>query len=203
MLQANTTIGELLDGITADMGLFTERDRAFYRGLMNETLTFLYAAVIRMRAEGVGYVAAGILPFISIPTPLGTGTVQQQDVLAVYRGKQQLRYLPPAALGTAAEMPPVYYTVTTRGIELARADVADPLRVVFTLRPPQYGEGDEGTPVPLPQEFVPMLAAKIRGEAYRAAGEDALSAKWLGVYNAYLADFYDYLAERRRALCGI
>ncbi len=203
MLQANTTIGELLDSVTADMGLFTDRDRAFYRGLMNETLTFLYTAVIRMRAAGMAIPNAGLIAYENIPTPAGTDKVQPQDVVTVYRGRQQMHALSPFDLGTASGLDTCYYAITDEGIRISRTDLSYAMQVIFTLRPPQYGEGDEGTPVPLPQEFVPMLAAKIRGEAYRAVGEDALSAKWLGVYNACLADFYDYLAERRRALCGI
>lgn len=47
--------------------------------------------------------------------------------------------------------------------------------------------GDEE--IYLPPEFLPMLAAKLRGEAYKLANEDGLAAKWLADYNAQLEDF--------------
>ena len=52
MFLSQTPISRFLDDLIADMGLYTDRDRAFYRARMNEALTFLYTAVIRMRAEG-------------------------------------------------------------------------------------------------------------------------------------------------------
>jgi hypothetical protein len=39
-----------------------------------------------------------------------------------------------------------------------------------------------------------MLAARLRGEAYKLANEDALAAKWLSDYNAQLDDFKAFSA---------
>lgn len=198
MLRASKTVGEFLDELIADMGLFETRDRAFYRDRLSEALIFLWSAVIRMRASGEATPKNGLLPCGNIPVPDGAGAVHPRDVLAVYCGGRQLRYLPPEELASAAGMPYCFYTVTPEGIRLSHTEAAQPMEVVFTLRPPIYGESDESRPVPLPDEFLPMLAAKVRGEVYRLANEDGLCAKWLAVYNAGLADLYDYLAERRR-----
>ena len=196
MLYSDTTIGSFLDDLIADMGLFTDRDRAAYRALMNDGLGFLYGSIIRKPCEGLGYPASGILPYVSIPAPQDAGAVRPQDILAVYRGTRQLRYLPPQELAVAKEMAEGFYTVTDRGIELPSETLDEPLRVMFVIRPPRYGQDEEGKRLPLPAEFVPMLGAWIRGETYRLVGEDALCAKWLGVYNAMLEDFYRYLGER-------
>lgn len=198
MFCSHVSIREFLDGLTADMGLYNDRDRAFYRERMNEALAFLYAAVIRERAEGKATPLGGLIACEDIPTPDGTAAAQPCDVLAVYCGSHQLRYLPPESLHAADGMPCCFYTVTEDGILLSHTDTVLPLRVIFTVRPPQYGAESEETPVPMPTEFLPLLAAKIRGDVYRAAGEDELAAKWLAVYNAHLSDFYDYLAARRR-----
>lgn len=198
MFTSHLRIREFLDGLTADMGLYNDRDRAFYRERMNEALSFLYAAVIRERAEGKTTPLGGLIACEDIPTPDGTAAVQPSDVLAVYCGSHQLRYLPPENLHAADGMRCCFYTVTEDGILLSHTDTVQPLRVIFTIRPPQYGAESEETFVPMPEEFLPLLAAKIRGDVYRAAGEDELAAKWLSVYNALLSDFYDYLAARRR-----
>ena len=198
MLQSRTRIGAFLDGVIADMDLYTERDRAYYRERMNEALTFLYAAVIRMRVEGVATPLGGLIACADIPVPAGTGTPEPSDILAVYCGRHQLRYLPPEELLTAEGMRCCFYTVTEDGILLSHTDTVKPLKVIFTVRPPRYGEESEDTLVPLPEEFLPMLAARVKGEVYRALNEEALAAKWLAAYNASLTDFYDYLAARRR-----
>jgi hypothetical protein len=198
MFSCHLSIGRFLDELIADMGLYSDRDRAFYRGRMNEALLFLYTAVIRMRAEGTATPLGGFLSCEEIPPPAGTAPVEPSDILAVFCGSHQLRYLPPEHLHDADGLPCCFYTVTEDGILLSHTDTVMPLRVVFTVRPPQYGEDSEETKLPMPAEFVPLLAAKVRGDVYMAVGEDELAAKWLASYNAMLTDFYDYLAARRR-----
>ncbi|MBQ8350747.1 MAG: hypothetical protein IJY20_01725 [Clostridia bacterium] len=198
MFTSHMRIGAFLDSLITDMGLYNDRDRGFYRDRMNETLTFLYTAVIRERAEGKATPLGGLIACADIPTPDGTAAVQPSDILAVYCGSHQLRYLPPENLHAADGMSCCFYTVTEDGILLSHANTVQPLRVIFTIRPPQYGADGEDACLPMPEEFVPLVAAKIRGDVYRAANEDELSAKWLAVYNSLLSDFYDYLAARRR-----
>lgn len=188
-------IKDFLDELIIDMGLYQERDRTFYRDRMNEAITFLYKVVIRERAEGEGVPKNGILTCASITSPFGTA-MQENDVLAVFRGNRQLRYLPPEDLPAATGMEG-FYTVKNEAIHLSDGK-NDRVRVVYIIRPVRYQENSESTYIPLPDEFIPMLAARVRGEAYRLVGEDELAAKWLAVYNAGLADFYDYLAVRRR-----
>ena len=188
-------IKDFLDELIADMGLYQQRDRAFYRERMNEALSFLYKAVIRWREEGEGVPQSGRLSCAAITSSVGTA-MQGPDVLAVFRGSRQLRYLPPADLPAAAGMEG-FYTVTNDMILLSDGK-NDRLRVIYLVRPLRYHEESESTVIPLPDEFIPMLAARVRGEAYRLAGEDELAAKWLAVYNAGLADFYDYLAVRQK-----
>lgn len=47
--------------------------------------------------------------------------------------------------------------------------------------------------IPLPNEYVPMIYAAVRGEAYKWVNEDALSAKWISDYNAQLAGFSEWI----------
>lgn len=197
MLCSTVTIQNFLDELIADMGLYEGCERALYRQKMNETLQFLYAVIIRSEAEGTATPQDGLIPRSAIPTASNVAGVQLNDVLAVYDDSRQLRYLPPADLPAAAGLPG-FYTVTQEGIRLSDASITYPLRVRFTERPHPYGADSENAYVPLPNEFLPMLAARIRGEVYRLVNEDAPAAKWLALYNAYLEDFFTYLADRRK-----
>lgn len=72
------------------------------------------------------------------------------------------------------------------------------IRVVYNARPALKRAdndvfGDEE--IYLPPEFMPMLAAKLRGDAYKLANEDVLAAKWLADYNAQLEDFKAFTAS--------
>ena len=48
----------------------------------------------------------------------------------------------------------------------------------------------------VPYEFIDIIKAKLRGEAYKLANEDALAAKWLQDYNAQLQDFAAWVQDK-------
>ena len=51
--------------------------------------------------------------------------------------------------------------------------------------------------IPIPDEFVGMIYAYVRGECYKWLNEDALAAKWLNDYNAQLVSFTEWIAQLR------
>ena len=71
------------------------------------------------------------------------------------------------------------------------------LDCVYLVRPAARTAEGEDAPLALPEEFVELAAAKLRGEACRLAGEDALCAKWFSDYNAKLESFAAWCDRRR------
>lgn len=47
----------------------------------------------------------------------------------------------------------------------------------------------------LPTEFVELVAADLRGEAYKLANEDSLSGKWINDYNSYVEAFKTWVSK--------
>ena len=48
----------------------------------------------------------------------------------------------------------------------------------------------------VPMEWLDLVGAKMRGEAYKIANEDGLSAKWLNDYNTQLEYLKIWAAKR-------
>ena len=48
----------------------------------------------------------------------------------------------------------------------------------------------------IPIEFIDLVKAKLRGEAYKLANEDNLAAKWLNDYNVLLETFKAWITEK-------
>ena len=48
----------------------------------------------------------------------------------------------------------------------------------------------------LPVEFIDLVKAKLRGEAYKLANEDNHAAKWLNDYNTLLETFKAWIADK-------
>lgn len=77
---------------------------------------------------------------------------------------------------------------------LTPTTVPDSITVIYRARPSLSAAGTDH--VCVPYQFLSLVMAYIRGEAYKLANEDALSAKWIGDFNAQLADFKAWCAAK-------
>lgn len=75
------------------------------------------------------------------------------------------------------------------------------IKIYYLVRPKlktaeNYGELN----VSLPTEFLNLLKAKLRAEAYLIANEDSLAAKWLNDYNNKIENFKQWIASKHIVL---
>lgn len=110
-----------------------------------------------------------------------------EDIHAVYAdGKQLIR----TTLTSGAVFPNAYYKeLDSLGMNISGKP--DEIKVVYLVRPaPKDADvlTDNDT-VKVPVEFIDLVTAKLRGEAYKLSNEDALAAKWLNDYNIRLETF--------------
>lgn len=80
-------------------------------------------------------------------------------------------------------------------------DNAGSVTVIYFVRPAlkTVNENDVvgAGNVMLPVEFIDLAKAKLRGDAYKIANEDALAAKWLNDYNVLLETFKEWVEQKR------
>ena len=72
--------------------------------------------------------------------------------------------------------------------------------VIYVVRPAKKYVIDGKLPnetVKLPAEWLEIAASRLRGEAYKLANDDNLSAKWLNDYNLYLEQFKVWLEKNK------
>lgn len=189
MYQSSITVGTLIDSVKESMGLYTDIDRAFYRDTLNECLAVLYREVIDERAHARVKSVEGRIAYKTISVPLGQATPGAIDIRGLIYQDIPLQYLPPDKFPLVVTADGNFYTLMEDGIHLTPTRSTTELHVMYTVRPQRYGAGDEGATVPFPNEYLSLLRAKLRGEAYKLANEDGFAAKWLGEYNHTLAAF--------------
>lgn len=195
MMQSDVTAASLLDEVIEGMGLFSPPSRDFFRGTMNECLSRLYTELVRDVRTQTASGGGAYLPFDRIETPTGT-KVRREDVLAVYADGHQARYLRADLHDLPSSEKRNFFALDDTGVILAFP--AGAIRVCFLLRPALCTKENEATyKIPLSPEFMPLLRARLLGEGYKNAGEDALAAKWLEEYNHALDGFAAYLATRK------
>jgi hypothetical protein len=83
------------------------------------------------------------------------------------------------------------------GLHLSK--LPDSITLVYNARPAIKTKVNKTNldPVMVPDEFLDLVKAKLRGEAYKLANEDSLAAKWLNDYNVLLEDFKAWLADKQ------
>lgn len=192
MFICNTNAKTLLDETVEELKLYGNIPRATFRRVLNETLGRLYNEVVYEVREAAGKSVSGEIALSSLPVSADSSNVREEDVLRVFHAGSELQYLPPRRFALVSNNDGNFYTVQDGKILLSPSFSGYTLQVSYLRRPRPYSEGDEGRMLPMPEEYVSLVRAKLRGEIYKLANEDALSAKWLGEYNATLPAFAAY-----------
>ena len=120
--------------------------------------------------------------------------VRFEDVHAVYvDGRQLIK----TTLASGAVFADSYYKDDNHlGLRLLELPVD--MTVVYAVRPRLKTPGTIITDtVKVPVEFIDLVKAKLRGEAYKLANEDSLAAKWLSDYNILLETFKMWAANKQ------
>ncbi len=133
----------------------------------------------------------------AIVPPDGCRYVTFDDIVKVYYDTDELvRCSPIAAHQFSGEKPIYWHEGNVFYAKLLRDGVSE-LHVIYKARP-EIKVGDSDDAVKVPYEWLEMVLSKVRGEAYKIAGDDAQAAKWLNDYNTQLESFKVWVAERQK-----
>lgn len=130
----------------------------------------------------------------ALSVPSGEASVRFEDIFAVYADKTQLIK---STLASGNLFHNTYYK-TKNNIGLNLKKQPKKLRIIYIVRPELKTVNNYRTlNVMLPIEFIELSKAKLRGEAYKLANEDSLSAKWINDYNVLLETFKLWLQNKQ------
>ncbi len=119
------------------------------------------------------------------------------DIVKVYDETDELVKCSPIAAHQFAEEKAIYWHEGNVCYAKLLRDGVTQLRVIYRAHP-SIKVGDSDDTVKVPYEWLEMILSKVRGEAYKIAGDDAQAAKWLNDYNTQLESFKAWIAERQK-----
>lgn len=123
----------------------------------------------------------------------GENKIRFEDIYAVYADGVQLKR---TTLTSGAIFPNTYYKDNNC---LGYNTELTPITIVYLVKPAlvttSHGNVSD-TKVMVPVEFIDLVKAKLRGEAYKLANEDNIAAKWLNDYNVLLETFKMWVSEK-------
>ena len=198
MFWSDITYEKLIDEVKSEVDIAVEINDEIYMRWLKTLITFLYTEIIKEQYE-ISYSTEyddDIIdltdiwffgdPIIDYPT--------FEDIITIYADGVQLIK---STVASGTIFPNTFYKYSAKNPNQSTYVVyntetkPDKFRIVFYVKP-----NPENTKVELPNEFIDLAKAKLRGEAYKLANEDALAAKWLNDYNTLLETFKVWIAEK-------
>lgn len=187
MYDCGITAREFIETVQGEADISAVIPEASWLRWINTVEQFLYAEIL---AE---YVRVEV-PYTEKITLASIGEgVTYDDIISVYGDDVELDRAGVIA-GIGVPDRPMFWTDYAGNLVLH--PVYDPavVTIVYRLRPAVKVTGEEH--IHLPVEWLDMLAARMRSEAYKIANEDGLAGKWMQDYNMQLESFKIWAAGR-------
>lgn len=162
---------------------------------LNALEQLLYTEIIQEQGKiEFNDVKGSVIGVDTLDVPNGENCVRFEDIYAVYAGDTQLIK---STVTSGVIFPDTYYKIGNDiGLNLEKEP--EKIKLIYFVKPELKTTDNIGTlNVMIPVEFLDLAKAKLRGEAYKAANEDALSAKWINDYNILLETFKAWISGKR------
>jgi len=192
MFDSGIPANELVQNLKSEVDIANEIPDYTYMAWLNSLEQLLYSEFIKEQGKIlVTGPAKNKIAIKSLPVPAGESPVRFEDIYTIYADGVQLIK---STLASGVIFPNTYFKV---GVDLGyhTDDTVGEMTIIYFVRPAVryllFGN------VMVPYEFIELVKAKLRGEAYKLCNEDAAAAKWLNDYNALLDGFQQWLLLRR------
>lgn len=203
MFESGITAMALIADIKTETDIALDLGDSTYLSFLNETEQLLYSEIIKEQAsvilhdEGESIDLGGIAE-----RPAHTDNIRFSDIYTVFAqaGDNYMQQLIKTNAASSGIFNGSYWEENGR---LALSEYHPVVRIVYFVRPKiKDWTNYSSETVKLPPEFISLIKAKMRAEAYKLANEDVLAAKWINDYNVLLEDFRMWI-EQRRAQFGM
>lgn len=188
----NSIIGE------ADISIEIQSD-SWYRWL-NTVEQFIYTEILDEYASAEINYTSDSVTLSTLAVPSGCASVTYDDVIAVYADGVQVEKSGIKGVMNFSDKN-LYYTDYNGNLVLSLTEVPNKITVIYRLRPIMKTETNNYN-IAVPTEFLDMVSARLRGEAYKIANEDGLAGKWLADYNTQLESFKVWAEKRNKRYGG-
>ena len=213
MFNSGILASSLISALKAEVDVAIPISNKSYVDSLNSLEQLLYTEIIRelREAEVTAYNTSENpypknITLYDIPVYSGEKKVVFEDVYAIYdsNGVQ----LKKSTVAMKQAFPNIWYKSEYNAYDEHDEIVACPkdhtethFTVIYFVRPAlKTVNGSDVVSsgyVMVPVEFIDLVKAKLRADAYKIANEDALAAKWMNDYNVLLETFKQWVDNRR------
>lgn len=200
MYDSGVTMSQLIASVSGEADISVAIPTDLYVRTINAVEQFLYTEILKEYRVWWFNVQEDSYELSNIGVPAGCAPVLYDDVIRVWADGDELEK---SSAGGARDFPDkdLYYT-DYDGNLVVQSKPFEKLTVLYRLRPALKTSTTNTAKIAVPPEFIELVASRMRGEAYKVANEDGLSAKWLAEYNAQVENFKVWAASRNARYGG-
>ncbi len=206
MYNSGITADALINSVRLEADISIPVSNDLFLRTINTVEQFIYTEILREYVkqdfEGIETSEECAIDLEDFDIPDDVSAPIFDDIIRVFADDEELER---SGVSGVVDFPEkkLYYNKYDGKITLSLNDFCEKITVIYRLRPAlKTSENSDSAIIALPVEFVELLAARIRGEMYKIANEDGLSAKWLSEYNVQLENFKIWAAERTSRFGG-
>lgn len=183
MFNSGKSVKELITELKDEVDIALEIPDTTYISWLNSAEQLLYSEVIKEQRELTVPNPTSTVKFDELTVSEEESPIRFEDIHTVYADDVQLMK---STLASGQIFPDTFYKHNDN-LGFNSPFKTKELKIVYFARP-KVKTSDEGN-VMIPIEFIDLIKAKLRGEAYKLVNEDALAGKWLTDYNVILENF--------------
>ena len=197
MFDSGISVKNLVSELIDEVDIALQIPNATYVQWINSLQQVLYTEIIKEQRKTV------IEPPFGSPLSLSLIAVESnenrprfEDIYTIYAGDVQLIKSTPTS---GVIFSNTFYKDNNK-IGYNTEKTPTKMTVVYIIKPALVTVTDDDeindANVMVPVEFIDLVKAKLRGEAYKLANEGELAAMWLNDYNVLLETFKAWIADK-------
>ena len=198
MFDSGISVKDLVEELKTEVDIALDIPDSTYVQWLNSLQQVLYTEIIKEQKKTTLHpTAQGGVGLNSITIENNENRPRFEDILTIYADDTQLIK---STLTSGVIFPDTFYK-DNNDIVYNTKNVPNELTIVYVVKPAlvtttSHGNISEGINVMVPIEFIDLVKAKLRGEAYKLANEGELAAMWLNDYNILLETFKAWISEK-------
>jgi hypothetical protein len=180
MFDSGKSVNELITELKDEVDIALEIPDTTYIGWLNRLEQFCYSEIIKEQREITVSNPTTPVLLSDLTVSEAESPIRFEDIYAVYADGVQLMK---TTLASGQIFPDTFYKHNDK-LGFNSPYMTRELKIIYFARP-KIKASKTGN-VMFPVEFMDLVKAKMRGEAYKLANEDEQAGKWINDYNAEL-----------------